>query len=451
MVHRKKVFESAGRPSPARKRNPPHCASFTTTILRMPAAVRKRGSLRGVPLAVTILLLLAANLPPCLGLEQGEPVPDFRYTRLDGAACALSDLRGSIVVIDFFSCWWLHSRNNLVQVENLHREFGGEQVVVLGLARDGLDALKAFVEERPGDVTFTLGVSREADRKFGVGYIPHMFIIDPSGRLYWHGEPEGGPNSLFRFGLRVKYALADLVDDWPAIYHERAEAEFKEAFELALGGSTSCERAEGYLLLREVIEKHDPDKPETVTAHLGAQAAVLETMMGEAFQESITEDMHELDRLTRAAEECFRKIAEGGSLLPRERALQYVVHLRWIAEEAGPRSRLAASARGQIRSLENRLEGRAFLGVQFDTRSDREGAVIRAVINGTAAERSGLQSGDIIRAINDQEVKRADDVRRFLDGSRPGTKVLLRIQRRDRDDAISMEAILGMVPVSDLK
>ena len=125
-------------------------------------------------------------------------------------------------------------------------------------------------------------------------------------------------------------------------------------------------------------------------------------------------------------------------------------HLNWIAAEAGPRSRLAAAARGRIQSLKSRLEGRGFLGVQFDTGSEQEGAVIRAVIKGTAAERSGLQSGDIIRAIDDQEVKLADDVRRFLDGSRPGKKVLLRIQRRVREDAISMELTLGMIPVSDL-
>ena len=140
---------------------------------------------------------------PCPGQAVGEEAPDFTYTRLDGETCSLSDHRGKIVLVDFFSCWWLASRNNVVNVENLHRKYAYAGVEVLGLARDGMETLKAFVEERPGDVTYTVGVSTGADRKFRVGDIPHMFIVDPMGRLYWHGEPEGGPNSLYRLKLQA--------------------------------------------------------------------------------------------------------------------------------------------------------------------------------------------------------------------------------------------------------
>jgi len=81
-------------------------------------------------------------------LKIGEPAPDFKYKTLDGKECALSDHKGKVVILDFFSSRWLTSRNNIVHLELIHRKFKNKGVVVLGISKEKEINLKNFVNER---------------------------------------------------------------------------------------------------------------------------------------------------------------------------------------------------------------------------------------------------------------------------------------------------------------
>ncbi len=94
---------------------------------------------------------------------------------------------------------------------------------------------------------------------------------------------------------------------------------------------------------------------------------------------------------------------------------------------------------------------RAFLGVQTQDHPEIDGAIIRTVIPGTAAERSGLKgfqrtsegivAGDIIIGVDREAVKNADDLNHALDKLAPGDTVILRILRQDEKKSI--EVTLG--------
>jgi putative serine protease PepD len=84
----------------------------------------------------------------------------------------------------------------------------------------------------------------------------------------------------------------------------------------------------------------------------------------------------------------------------------------------------------------------AFLGVQIDDgyRPERgeEGARIRTVIFGTAAERAGLQAGDVIVNIGGKAVRDIEDLRTALSGRQPGETVELTFRRGGAESTVNV-------------
>lgn len=68
--------------------------------------------------------------------------------------------------------------------------------------------------------------------------------------------------------------------------------------------------------------------------------------------------------------------------------------------------------------------GTAFLGVSVASATG-SGAAVEGVVSGSAAERTGLASGDTITAIDGQPIDSADAVASVLAGKRPGDEVTL--------------------------
>jgi hypothetical protein len=72
--------------------------------------------------------------------------------------------------------------------------------------------------------------------------------------------------------------------------------------------------------------------------------------------------------------------------------------------------------------------GGAYLGVVFDAQA-RDAAVVLSVNPGSPAQEAGIQSGDIIVALNGQEVRSYPDVITTIRGMRPGEELQLIVER----------------------
>jgi S1-C subfamily serine protease len=67
----------------------------------------------------------------------------------------------------------------------------------------------------------------------------------------------------------------------------------------------------------------------------------------------------------------------------------------------------------------------AFLGVSVDTQSTVSGALISSVVSGSAASKIGLQQGDVVTAVDGQQVSQGSGLRDLLQTRHPGDKVTL--------------------------
>lgn len=135
-----------------------------------------------------LVVFAAYRLGPQLGAWVGVGpdlgrAPAYALTTLDGATISSDELRGRVVVLNFWATWCPPCRLEMPSLQSLHEDMAGDGVVVLGLATDAGAArtVTDFVDER--DYTYPIGrATREHRTAFGgIRGIPTTFLIDRQG------------------------------------------------------------------------------------------------------------------------------------------------------------------------------------------------------------------------------------------------------------------------------
>jgi S1-C subfamily serine protease len=70
---------------------------------------------------------------------------------------------------------------------------------------------------------------------------------------------------------------------------------------------------------------------------------------------------------------------------------------------------------------------------------ERDGVLVRAVESGSAAERAGLERGDLIVAAGERQIDRVDALYEALDGARQSGGLELTIVRGTDERAVTVE------------
>ncbi len=115
----------------------------------------------------------------------GKPAPDFALRTLDGSrTIRLSDLRGQVVVINFWASWCRDCRVEhpaLTAAWHRYRESGA---VVLGVAfQDRKEDSAAFARELSIDYPLLQDPESRTALAYGVYGIPETFFVSPDGRV----------------------------------------------------------------------------------------------------------------------------------------------------------------------------------------------------------------------------------------------------------------------------
>ncbi|MDQ3694128.1 MAG: TlpA family protein disulfide reductase [Chloroflexota bacterium] len=112
------------------------------------------------------------------GQLPGTAAPDVSLTLLDGTSLALTDLRGSVVVLNFWASWCEPCRAEMPLLQAVHdgTRVTGEATAVLGVGiRTDHDAdARAFVDQL--GLTYPIGRDTDTDAP-GIGPIEHAFGI----------------------------------------------------------------------------------------------------------------------------------------------------------------------------------------------------------------------------------------------------------------------------------
>lgn len=152
------------------------------------------GLAMSVVLSFFVLLVLAlrisGGLPARAGVNsefgeiiiQQKPAPDFELTLLDDSVIKLSDLKGKIVMVEFWASWCPPCRDEAPVLRDLYTEYKNLGVEFVGISI--WDRKKDTIEyQRIFDIEYPIGTDESGTIlvNYGVRGIPEKFFIDASG------------------------------------------------------------------------------------------------------------------------------------------------------------------------------------------------------------------------------------------------------------------------------
>ena len=160
----------------------------------------------GVPLLIFVVVLIIGMLQS--GRDRGRPGvndtlgevdvttdahSDFQITTLDGRELRLSDLRGSIVMVDFWSSWCPPCQAEASVLAEAYERWSEIGVEFVGISiwdneEDVIDFIKSH------NITYPNGIDNDGSIavEFGVRGIPEKFFVNPQGEIV---RKVNGPNT----------------------------------------------------------------------------------------------------------------------------------------------------------------------------------------------------------------------------------------------------------------
>lgn len=115
----------------------------------------------------------------------GETAPGFTVELTDGSRLSLEELRGKVVLLNFWATWCPPCRQELTRVQKeIIDRFAGKPFVFLPVSRgEKRETVEAF-REKTG-YTFPMGLdsARTVYDRYATDYIPRNFLIDKQGKV----------------------------------------------------------------------------------------------------------------------------------------------------------------------------------------------------------------------------------------------------------------------------
>jgi peroxiredoxin len=161
--------------------------------------------------------LHAADSPPV-----GSNAPEFSATDSKGKTHSLTDYKGKYVVLEWFNpeCPFVKKHYGSGNMQKLQQNFTSKGVTWLTIdssapGKEGSlkpdEANKAIADLKAHSTALLLDADGKVGRTYGAKNTPHMFIINPEGKIIYEGaidsKPTPNPDDIPSSTNYVKVAL----------------------------------------------------------------------------------------------------------------------------------------------------------------------------------------------------------------------------------------------------
>jgi len=153
-------------------------------------------------------LVLALGLEArALDVKVDQPLPALEPAAFEGS---LPDLKGKVVLVDFWASWCGPCKHSFPALEALHKEYAGKGLVILGINLDAkVTDMVRFLEKNP--VTFP--IVRDKDQTYvvplGLEALPTNLLVDRAGKVRFIHAGFRGEETVAELKAQIETLLAE--------------------------------------------------------------------------------------------------------------------------------------------------------------------------------------------------------------------------------------------------
>jgi peroxiredoxin len=112
------------------------------------------------------------------------PAPRFNASTPEGTKISIDDLKGKLVLLNFWATWCPPCILEMPTMEKLHQEFKEEGLKVVAMNfMEGPKTINTFIKKRGFTFTVLMDRSGEISQRYGVRAIPVTYLIGREGNM----------------------------------------------------------------------------------------------------------------------------------------------------------------------------------------------------------------------------------------------------------------------------
>ena len=148
-------------------------------------------------------------------IAEGHAFPSLEFASLSGDQVNLANLKGKVVLVDFWATWCGPCLRAMPDLVETYRKYHDQGFEIIGIS---LDKNQSQLEKYMQNMGITwqqyydgLGWSNKMAKRFGVRGIPHIVLIDKNGAVHFNTDYEQDKMPLH--GAELRSVVAELCGD----------------------------------------------------------------------------------------------------------------------------------------------------------------------------------------------------------------------------------------------